>query len=343
MRLLFERLPSSSSAKILTSKEVVSLNQTESGVRVMCTDDSFYEGDIVIGADGVRSAVRTLMLDSSGTGLTAQPSFLASQEPVPHMPEGYSSTFQCIFGCSPKPEALPTGEMTDTQDGALAWQLLTTADLVVWFFYIRTDRTKTIWGNHSDEEMCFLAEKYLYHPVSENGAINFGDLWRTRKRAKLVDLEEGVLDKWHYGGRVVLVGDSAHKMTSNLALGANNAMESAASLVNHLHALMQTGGSRSPDVTRLEAAFAAYQRERHGRAVWNVRYCGAMLRYAGWLNGLLRVVCRFMTINSGDRFVADVVLPWISRDCVVLNFVEEKHYRVGKIPWAEAGDGTKQA
>jgi FAD dependent monooxygenase len=47
-------------------------------------------------------------------------------------------------------------------------------------------------------------------PITEN--ITFGDLWKTKTRHGLIAIEEGVLDKWH-AGRIVLVGDAAHKVS----------------------------------------------------------------------------------------------------------------------------------
>ena len=41
----------------------------------------------------------------------------------------------------------------------------------------------------------------------------FGEVWKRRIRASIVNLEEGVLDHW-YHGRIVLAGDSAHKVSN---------------------------------------------------------------------------------------------------------------------------------
>lgn len=54
-----------------------------------------------------------------------------------------------------------------------------------------------------------LAETVASYPVCES--LLFGELWRKRERASLVNVEEGVLDKWHFG-RIVLAGDAAHKV-----------------------------------------------------------------------------------------------------------------------------------
>ena len=47
--------------KLLSNKQVSSVDQDENGVKVTTKDGSVYEGDIVIGADGVWSTVRQSM------------------------------------------------------------------------------------------------------------------------------------------------------------------------------------------------------------------------------------------------------------------------------------------
>jgi len=47
--------------KVLVRKRIVKVETTESGIRVIAEDNSWYEGDIVIGADGIHSTVRKEM------------------------------------------------------------------------------------------------------------------------------------------------------------------------------------------------------------------------------------------------------------------------------------------
>lgn len=61
-------------------------------------------------------------------------------------------------------------------------------------------------------EMDVFAESVADHPVSDS--IVFGELWKKRDRAILVGLEEGVLQHW-YHDRIVLVGDSVHKVSNS--------------------------------------------------------------------------------------------------------------------------------
>lgn len=48
---------------MLTGKKVVDIQTHEFGVKVISADSDVYEGDIVIGADGVNSTVRRHMWD----------------------------------------------------------------------------------------------------------------------------------------------------------------------------------------------------------------------------------------------------------------------------------------
>lgn len=44
--------------RVMVNKKTVSVENLPDGVRVHCADGSVYEGDLVVGADGVRSTVR---------------------------------------------------------------------------------------------------------------------------------------------------------------------------------------------------------------------------------------------------------------------------------------------
>ena len=46
-------------------------------------------------------------------------------------------------------------------------------------------------------------------PVTEH--LLFGEIWTQRTRGYLCSLEEGIFEHWSFG-RIVLVGDSAHKV-----------------------------------------------------------------------------------------------------------------------------------
>lgn len=47
--------------RVLVNKKTINVENLLDGVRVHCADGSVYEGDLVVGADGVRSIVRQSM------------------------------------------------------------------------------------------------------------------------------------------------------------------------------------------------------------------------------------------------------------------------------------------
>lgn len=62
----------------------------------------------------------------------------------------------------------------------------------------------------TDQDAIDSAEKELDSVIAEN--VTFGDVWKNRKSAIQVPMEESVFKKWHYG-RSVILGDSAHKVS----------------------------------------------------------------------------------------------------------------------------------
>ena len=101
--------------------------------------------------------------------------------------------------------------MIDTHDNLTSFHLFTQPDYVFWFANVKLEETLT-WPfrtRYSEEDMEVVAKKYAEHAVSKT--LTFGDLWETKIRAKLANLEEGVFQHWH-SGRIVLVGDSVHKV-----------------------------------------------------------------------------------------------------------------------------------
>ena len=58
-RILLQSLPEQS--RVVTGRRVTGIAENAEGVRVYLNDGSYEEGDIVVGCDGVHSAVRTAM------------------------------------------------------------------------------------------------------------------------------------------------------------------------------------------------------------------------------------------------------------------------------------------
>lgn len=66
VQLLYDHLVDKS--KILTEKRVIAIDQAHNGVRVTVQDGA-YDGDIVVGCDGVHSTVRRIMWEKANKPL----------------------------------------------------------------------------------------------------------------------------------------------------------------------------------------------------------------------------------------------------------------------------------
>lgn len=101
--------------------------------------------------------------------------------------------------------------MTCVHDRGYSFLILTQPDKTFFFVFYRLKKPFT-WPNRerfTSEDTDIAAAKVADHPISDT--MVFGELWQKRTRGTLISLEEGMLKHWHFG-RIVLAGDSAHKV-----------------------------------------------------------------------------------------------------------------------------------
>jgi 2-polyprenyl-6-methoxyphenol hydroxylase-like FAD-dependent oxidoreductase len=312
MRLLYERLPEAQK-HIHNNKVVESLEDNGNEVMLTCADGTAYKGDIVVGADGVGSIVRRLMFPEDRIS-------------------PYTSTYRCLYGCGPRLDGMEVGDMIESHSSEGLFQVLIGDDMAFWFLFERLPSTTRDWTSYSDEEVERFAAKHGNMPITEGGHVHFRDVWESRKRAKLANIEEGIAKTWSKG-RTVLLGDSCHKMTPNLALGANNGIESGVVLVNLLHASLQQNSGRPLTTQQIQKVFDAYQGERYNSAWWSMNLTGFYTRMAAWSNVFFQLVVKYVNPRLGDDGVADYLLGPIVRNGHVLEFAKEEAFASGKMPW----------
>jgi FAD dependent monooxygenase len=297
---LYDGLPDKS--KIQTSKRLERIEHTETGVRVHLADGTIEEGDIIIGADGVHSTTRKLMWDYASDH--AQYSIPDSDKTV------MFSQFSGLFGVSTQEPYMNLGpsdshviygqdvtKLLFTQPGKAYWAVI---------FKDEYSRPAKRW-KPTDEEVEAVARKYGDVPMTES--VRLEHLWKTKTRQGLLSFEEGVLSKWH-AGRIVLVGDSAHKMTADLALGANIAVESGVYLANILHRELKANPSRHMSTSELSALFAEYQQGRFDRASAFVDISGKVTRMHSyqtcfkrfWAGYIAPYVAPMQTLKFAESF-----------------------------------------
>lgn len=146
------------------------------------------------------------------------------------------------------------------------------------------------------------------------GTSTFNKIYETAHHKVLVPVEEFTLEKWHYK-RIVLLGDSCHKLHPILGQGANQAIESAACLADLLHGVALENSQNLDDA--IDHAFSRYHAMRYHRAV-SVMHAGRFTQYINsldtwWFKYLSLYKVMKMPIESGllPSF-ANLVLPAVS-------------------------------
>ncbi|KAK3298730.1 uncharacterized protein B0H64DRAFT_386005 [Chaetomium fimeti] len=319
MELLYSKLPNRE-RYVLPNKKVTAVKQDDSSVTVTCADGSVYEGDVLVGCDGVHSAVRRLAFPPSTEKPKAPP----------------RSEYRGLFGSSPLPDGVPPCNLTETHDTNTAFTLLCTEKTAFWLVTDLKDKDAPAVGRYSEEDILALVDRCKDHSVAAGAAVTFGDLWRTRNLSPgpgMYDYNEGVAEKWH-DGRAVIVGDAAHSMTPNIGQGGNNAIQSVASFVNHLRAVAQE--KPNPEVADLEKAFAGFQKERKAPAEFITGITGKYTRWTSYRTWSGWFIQSWLWPLLGDRFVIDRLLSPVIKDSVKLDFVELKNPPAGRVPWTHA-------
>lgn len=120
----------------------------------------------------------------------------------------------CVFGISSPIPGLETGEHINRygdrfsvitfhgKDGRVFWFIIQKLDHI----YVYPDVPR-----YSTEDAAHLCGKLACVSILRD--ICVGDLWENRLVASMTALEEGLFETWHFN-RVVLLGDSVHKVTS---------------------------------------------------------------------------------------------------------------------------------
>ncbi|HEX2233457.1 MAG TPA: NAD(P)/FAD-dependent oxidoreductase [Thermoleophilaceae bacterium] len=259
-RMLFEAADDDA---VIAGARLVSYEEDEAGVVARFEDGREERGDVLVGADGSRSVVRRLVLDDGGpdyAGYVQWQTVVEDREGL--LPEGHE---RITFGPGTRTVMHAVG------NGRVFWACV------------------------------------LYAPESEAGPSPgrkqrlleiFGD-WPAPIGTAIERTPEEQIDglpvyerrpqkKWG-AGRVTLLGDAAHAMTTNTSQGGNMAIEDGLALARRLKA-----GAEDP-----QAALREYERVRYARTTPLVKQSHFFAWLGAW-DGVVRPRIR-------DRMMAFVV------------------------------------
>lgn len=189
--------------KVLCKKRVIGVDLVDGGVHVACADGSTFSGSIVVGADGIHSAIRGVM---TTLGNKLQPGYFDLQEPVP-------CYYKCSFGIAQHVPGWIHGEQ-HLVTGRGRSQLVVSGpdDKVYWFMFEKLRETK--YGKDIPEFTKEDELEFVEHnkdvPITRR--VAFGDVYDKRLSSTLTPLHEVVYKKWFFR-RIITLGDSAHKVT----------------------------------------------------------------------------------------------------------------------------------
>ena len=287
LRVLSKDLPDH--IKLHTSKCVTDVIHSNDGVDVQCADGSRYSGDIVVGADGVHSVVKKLMLQQ-----------------IEHLKPGetekdqnsVSAEYNCIYGMGTQVKGnLEVGWYYRTYAKDHSTMIFVgDGGVLYWFLFTKLD--KRYYGTDIPKYTLADAEvtAQAFFDIKLPHSTTYKDLWNTRTKVNMTSIEEAQNQNWTFG-RMVCIGDSVHKQTINFGAGANSAIESAASLTNSLSTLKP-----KPSLEHVSNTLNDFYEKRHLRANLICDVSNEMTRLEAFATPIHNFAALHVIPYSGDYF-----------------------------------------
>ena len=264
--------------QVHTAKECVGVKQDRNGVTLHFADGTEAAGEIAIGADGVRSAVRSSLFGSQKLR---------------------SARYYCYRGMAETPRVTKHEVLSVLLPGIQLGVFPEVRPDEAYWFLCRNKPFDAAWADAEYDHTAFLRSVSRELPA-ELGAMILG----THPERILVD---DVIDRppdKHWGqGRVSLVGDAAHPMAPTFGQGACMAIEDAVVLAESLRRANDPGSGlreyenrrrlRAATITRLSWHYGnIFQWEQ--RALVMFRTMFAASPFGPWnLRRILRKALRF--------------------------------------------------
>ncbi|PYH34786.1 FAD-dependent oxidoreductase [Aspergillus neoniger CBS 115656] len=267
--ILYTRLRSS---RLFFNRRVVRIVSSPENVTVHSADGMSVSGDLVVGADGVHSIVREQMWhhirDTNGA--------VASSRWFSEVP--LTDSFAGVFGIAQSIPRLKKGDVHRTYGHGWLTVIMVGADSrVCWFMSIARTMMPVLIPRHTSDRayVSRIVEPFLKKHVTSD--VTFGEVFNRSESSVVASLEEGFQNRWSWG-RFVGIGDA---MAPNIAEGANCAIESAASLANHL-VFFARGSTPLYTEDRLTPMLKAWEdsRKRRTRGLFFISQCAVRIEAA---------------------------------------------------------------
>lgn len=340
LRILFEKLRASAKAKVHANKKVLSVDLIPGSATVTCNDGSRYVGKIVVGADGAHSTIRqymrTLALEATDRKIGSTKGGVNPKDP-------FLAAYNTLWFRFPRSiyETLTPGTAFEIHGKEVAVQLFVGKENVAVAAYKKRCILSSCKMRYTEEDRDAFIESCNDLALIPGGRLVLGQAYEARLRSGMVALEVGVLDYWSHG-RIVLVGDAAHKFTPNTGSGFNYGIIDVVALANELHGLVSKQGADLCTKSRLNPIFSKDE------------LCGAFGRYQAARVCIVKSANRISS-QLMDLCVRPTALHWFGskiislrslqaffsrQDALVLakspkfDFIEGEEPFGGQVPWA---------
>ncbi|RYP28807.1 hypothetical protein DL767_007025 [Monosporascus sp. MG133] len=288
--------------KVIPGARIVSVSEDHQGVHVTTSDGRQFTGDILVGADGVRSFVRQEMWRLAR--LTV-PGYFSDDEI-----NNIKCNWITLFGISTlrDPRITPGSANTTFRHG-MSYGVLSGGNGRNYYF-LNKSLPRELKGReiprYTEANRDDLAKEHWNDFVQHD--IRFGDLFESSVRAVLVPLEGYVFPKWHFG-RIITLGDAAHKLHVVTGHGAMMCIEDAAVLVNQLMKQLQKNPSSSLGPSQIHEVFVQTQNLRKSRSRTLMQQSFLTQSLHSWTNPLF-------------KFAAVHVVPWLGFDFALAQLMD---------------------
>ncbi|KAF7190431.1 FAD-dependent monooxygenase janM [Pseudocercospora fuligena] len=263
VQILYDSLKDKSRG--LVNQGVMSVETYPGGVRVHTKNNDTFTGEILVGADEVPTEWRCIY------GISKPASQFPPNTSSSVMGMGYS--YLCATG----------------PGGRIYWFMSDKLPQKVRGLYEKVPR-------YTNDD---LDQAAIKHANDDIAGMPFRDLYETRTSASLQALPEMTLSKSYYG-RMVVIGDAAHKYNPIGGQGGAQAIEDAAVLTNLLHKRLQTKATSPffPD-SDVEEILSTFQAKRYERCKIMQDGAHTMQKLQGMEGLIPKLMIRFILPLTG--------------------------------------------
>ncbi|KAJ5782517.1 hypothetical protein N7457_004291 [Penicillium paradoxum] len=293
IEILYEKIQDKS--KVITSQRVNTVETGSSGVTVTTTTGETYTGSIIVGADGIHSKVRQEMWKAAEK---VDPTWIDPSEE-----SALPATYACIFGISEGLEGIDKGTMSSVFNRGHSY-LTASGPGKRSYWFLLYNLGKTYYGadiprfTKEDEER--VAKEHWDDHITPT--LKFSSLYKSKIASAFSSLPEYSYKRWHFQ-RIMTIGDSSHKFEPLTGQGGNSAIETAASLVNHLVSALKTSQSGILSTTDISKVFEDVQQQRQDRVDTLIKASHARQRVECMETPLVRFVAKYVIPRSSISVV----------------------------------------